>query len=73
MSEFDRLPPELRLWLAQAALPWSPRSAARAWRKALRESYGDTRRAHTRLDFLEQARLRADTRAIWGDDYPHAS
>ena len=25
---FDRLPRELRLWLHEAALPWSPRSAA---------------------------------------------
>ncbi|WP_260349929.1 DUF6525 family protein, partial [Alloyangia mangrovi] len=35
MSAYDRLPPELRAWLAQAALPWSPRSALRAWRGAL--------------------------------------
>lgn len=25
MARFDRLPPDLRRWLAQAALPWSPR------------------------------------------------
>ena len=27
ITQYDRLPPELRHWLAQAALPWSPVSA----------------------------------------------
>ena len=38
LSEFDCLPPELRRWLAGAVLPWSARSARRAWRQALDES-----------------------------------
>ncbi|WP_328586839.1 DUF6525 family protein [Tranquillimonas rosea] len=34
MRDYDRLPPPLRAWLAQAALPWSPASCRRIWRKA---------------------------------------
>ncbi|MEM6371489.1 MAG: DUF6525 family protein [Pseudomonadota bacterium] len=34
MAAFDGLPPMLRHWLAQAALPWSPASARRIWTKA---------------------------------------
>ncbi|WP_276617454.1 DUF6525 family protein [Qingshengfaniella alkalisoli] len=33
MASFDGLPPELRRWLAQAALPWSAHSARRLWRR----------------------------------------
>ncbi|WP_240643690.1 DUF6525 family protein, partial [Paracoccus siganidrum] len=48
IEEYDRLPPELRNWLAQAALPWSPHSALRLWRKYLRESAGNTSAAQDR-------------------------
>lgn len=34
MAAFDALPPALRLWLSQAALPWSPASCLRLWHKA---------------------------------------
>ncbi len=33
MSAYDGLPAPLRLWLSQAALPWSPASARRLWSK----------------------------------------
>lgn len=59
MAEFDRLPPELRRWLAQAALPWSPRSALRAWQRALAQSRAP-RDALARLDALQAARLARD-------------
>lgn len=35
MDEFDGLPPLLRRWLSQAAMPWSPSSARRIWVKSL--------------------------------------
>ncbi|MCY3995811.1 MAG: DUF6525 family protein [Rhodobacter sp.] len=35
MAAFDGLPPPLRQWLSQAALPWSPASARRIWSKSL--------------------------------------
>ncbi len=59
MAEFDRLPAVLRRWLAEAALPWSPRSALRAWQRALSRSQG-TQDALARLDALQAARLARD-------------
>ena len=35
MHTFDRLPAPLRQWLSRAALPWSPSSARRIWKKLL--------------------------------------
>ena len=34
MRAYDRLPPDLRRWLAGAALPWSPVSCRRIWARA---------------------------------------
>ena len=59
MAEFDRLSPELRRWLTQAALPWSPRSALRAWQRALAQSRAP-QDALARLDALQAARLARD-------------
>jgi len=33
MKSYDSLPQPLRHWLSQAALPWSPTSARRLWKK----------------------------------------
>lgn len=33
MKTYDALPAPLRMWLGQAALPWSPASARRLWRR----------------------------------------
>jgi hypothetical protein len=38
MASYDRLPRDLRLWLAEAALPWSARSVLRLWQRALKET-----------------------------------
>ncbi|WP_172362260.1 DUF6525 family protein [Pseudogemmobacter hezensis] len=73
MDRFDRLPPELRHWLARAALPWSPQSAARLWQKALREAAGDRVAALSRLDRAEARLLARDGRQVWGADYPQAA
>jgi hypothetical protein len=54
MRAFDRLPRDLRLWLHEAALPWSPRSAARAWARA--RAAGET--PATALSRLAQERPR---------------
>ncbi|NDV49505.1 MULTISPECIES: DUF6525 family protein [unclassified Salipiger] len=56
MSAYDRLPPDLRAWLAQAALPWSPRSALRAWRGALART-GCADAAAARLSAIEARHL----------------
>lgn len=34
MRAYDALPPALRRWLSNAALPWSPDSCRRIWRDA---------------------------------------
>jgi len=34
MAAYDGLPPPLRQWVAQAALPWSPASVRRIWSKS---------------------------------------
>ena len=34
MRAYDALPPPLRRWMAQAALPWSPASCRRIWLRA---------------------------------------
>lgn len=73
MDSYDRLPGELRAWLAQAALPWSPASALRLWQKGLREAGGDTARARARLDRAEAGLLRRDGARIWGASHPAAA
>ena len=37
MAEYDALPSELRSWIAEAAMPWSPRSCLKIWRRAKAE------------------------------------
>lgn len=34
MQTYDSLPSPLRRWLSQAALPWSPSSARKIWKRA---------------------------------------
>jgi len=34
MQTYDALPAPLRQWLSQAALPWSPASARKIWKRA---------------------------------------
>ena len=63
MAEFDRLPADLRRWLAGAALPWSPRSALRAYLRALAEVQAP-QQALARLDAIQAARLRRDAVAL---------
>ena len=59
MREFDRLPPQLRTWLAQAALPWRPKSVQRAYQKALART-GDHGSAIAELERLQVQQLEKD-------------
>jgi len=56
MAAYDQLPPTLRRWLAQAALPWSPQSALRIWQR----SRADEAAALARLTRAEAATLQRD-------------
>ncbi|WP_417253376.1 DUF6525 family protein [Celeribacter sp.] len=60
MREFDRLPRPLRLWLMEAALPWSPRSVRRLWAGALTLYGGCEERALAHLSRIEAQRLAKD-------------
>ncbi len=57
MADYDRLPADVRAWLAGAALPWSPRSAAHAFARALALHRGDRPAALAELDGLQERRL----------------
>lgn len=59
MRAFDRLPPDLRTWLANAALPWRPRSVQRAYDRALART-GDPDRALAELDQMQHSKLARD-------------
>lgn len=72
MAEHDRLPPDLRRFMAEAALPWSARSVLRLWRKGLAET-GCRLRALERVRRAAEATLRRETRETWGPDHPAAA
>ena len=68
MQDYDRLPPELRAWLAQAALPWSVASVRKVWARTRR----DPQAALARLRDLEARNLHRDAPQIWGPAHPVA-
>jgi hypothetical protein len=59
MRTYDDLPQPLRQWLADAALPWSPKSCKRVWDKARRKGLS-TEDAITMLGTAEQKALARD-------------
>lgn len=69
MQEFDRLPAELRRWLAGALLPWRPRSVQTAFDRAMART-GSRQEALAELDRLQRRLVARDTAAIWGRDHP---
>lgn len=70
MRAHDRLPPDLRRWIAEAALPWSAASVLRLWRKALAEAGGDPQAACARLDAAQARLLARDAPRVWGAAHP---
>ncbi|MEM9523358.1 MAG: DUF6525 family protein [Pseudomonadota bacterium] len=71
MREFDRLPSELRAWLASAMLPWRPRSVRREFDRAIARTQ-DRARALEALDRLQERLIAKDACRIWGRDHPCA-
>lgn len=65
MAAYDQLPTDLRLWLIYAALPWSPRSALRVWRNAVKQHGEDRDAIFACLNQLETMRLRKEAATIW--------
>jgi hypothetical protein len=72
MEAFDDAPPELRRWLATAALPWSVEAATRRYNRELRRCRGDRSAALARMDAREADVLAQDVRQVWGPDHPAA-
>lgn len=71
MTEHDRLPAPLRAWLSAAALPWSAKSARRAYDKALKKT-GAAHRALAELSRIEARQIARDAAAVWGEGHPAA-
>lgn len=73
MAAYDALPPALRLWLSQAALPWSVPSVRKTWQKTLITHGGCEIRARQHMDKIERQLLARDAASVWGKDYggPH--
>ncbi|MBN2760228.1 MAG: hypothetical protein JXQ79_06990 [Rhodobacteraceae bacterium] len=72
MQDYDSLPPELRAWLAQAALPWRPVSVQKVFARAMART-GDKARALAQLDAAERRLVARDAAAIWGERHPAAN
>ena len=69
MRDYDRLPPELRVWLSQAVLPWRAGSVQKAYDRAMART-GDPKRAMAALDALQDSLIAKDAANVWGEDYP---
>lgn len=63
MRAHDALPAPLRLWLQQAALPWSAESARRVWEREVQRS--GVEGALRRLAEVEAATLARERGGMW--------
>lgn len=72
MAAYDAAPPELRRWLADAALPWAPERVMQLYEAELRAARGDRIAALAALSARQKRRLAADAARVWGPDHPAA-
>ena len=63
MQSYDALPAPVRRWLSEAALPWSPTSARRVWRRAKARGLS-VDQALTMLTEAEQRMLARDAQSV---------
>jgi len=68
MRIYDELPVPLRHWLSEAALPWSPVSARRIWKKAQKQGLSVQETLST-LTRAEQRTLAKDKYATQQDKH----
>ena len=71
MQSYERLPKELRDWVASALLPWGAASVRRAYAKAYART-GDAHLALRELDALEARLVGKDASRVWGEGHPAA-
>ena len=69
MQEFDGLPAELRKWLTTASLPWGPKSALKAYLKAVAKM-GSPNDAVDELNRIQSRLLKKDCCKVWGKNHP---
>ncbi len=72
MTDYDRLPPELRAWVANALLPWRAVTVKRAYDRAL-SRVGHPDLALGELDRVQRSLVAKDAGRIWGADHPDAA
>lgn len=71
MADYDRLPPDLRKWVAGAMLPWRAGPVVRAYERAM-AAKGDPELALRELDRIQTSLVARDAARIWGADHPDA-
>ena len=69
MGDFDALPAPLRQWMANAKRPWSARTVAKSYAKALAKT-GSPDAALSELSSLQNKLLSKDAPFVWGPDHP---
>ncbi len=69
MTEYDRLPRELRAWVAGAIMPWRAGSVEVAYRKALKRT-GSPDAAIRELDRIQGSMVAKDARKVWDGTHP---
>lgn len=72
MSEYDRLPANLRSWVARAVLPWRAQSVRLAYDRALART-GTVERALRELDSIQARLIAKDSALVWGPEHPQAT
>ena len=73
MAQFDRLPPDLRQWLATAILPWSVHSVLRHWKTAMHSANGDADHARALMSQIEARCIARDALLVWDGQHPAAA
>ena len=69
LLDYDRLPRDLRAWVANAELPWRPRSVLKASERAFAKT-GDRNKAMNERNNLQHRVVATDARGIWGKNHP---
>lgn len=69
LLDYDRLPRDLRAWIANAELPWRPRSVLKAYERVFSKT-GDRNKALIELNYIQHRLVAKDAIEIWGKNHP---
>ena len=70
LLDYDRLPKELRAWVANAELPWRPKSVLKAYKHAYLKT-GNRDKAINELNYIQNRLVAKDAIVIWGRNHPY--